>query len=120
MQTFVSLFFLSLCVAGEPSQVPTDRRASSAPRFLSAHNLETLPHVHSVIVTPAKNKRKRQIIHILDWHFVPPAHFEADIRAAEGKPPLTNRERLLAEPDLEIFHSNSGIENIFAMKDSAF
>ncbi len=118
MQTFLSLFFL-LCVAGEPSQVPTDRRASSAPRFLSAHTLET-PHVHSVVVTPAKSKRKRQIIHILDWHFVPQADFEADIRAAEGKPPLTNRERLLAEPDLEIFRSNSGIENLFAIKDSAF
>jgi hypothetical protein len=44
--------------------------------------LAALPHVERVEVRVRPRHPKQRIIHILDWHYVPPALFEADVRAA--------------------------------------
>jgi hypothetical protein len=91
------LLLASCCMASE-RQAPSPSVQSvsrPSPTFLSAETLNFLPHVHAVKVSQASKPAKRQIIHILDWHFVPLADFEADQRQAEGKPPLSPKERLL-------------------------
>jgi hypothetical protein len=51
--------------------------------------LKALPHVHAVTVSPATKEPKRQIIHILNWHFVPRADFALDIRTEAEKAGVT-------------------------------
>lgn len=45
--------------------------------FLDVETLKALPYVHAVEVSPA-TKPKRQIIHILNWHYLDPETFHAD------------------------------------------
>ena len=79
-------------LSARPSAQPravADRPARSAdgpaPVFLSAETLRKLPHVHRVTVAPAVGKRKRQIIHVLNYHFVEREAFAADIRTEAEK-----------------------------------
>ena len=59
----------------EPPSVP----------FLEAEFLKKLPHVHSATGSPAKIKRRRQIIHLLNWHFVEREPFIADLSDVAGR-----------------------------------
>ena len=53
--------------------------------------LKSLPGVESVEVIPAKTQRKRRVIHLLNWHFVPREQYEADLNGLRDEP-LTNDE----------------------------
>lgn len=53
--------------------------------------LKSLPGVESVEVIPAKAARKRRVIHLLNWHFVPRKQYEADLNSLRDKP-LTDEE----------------------------
>ena len=53
--------------------------------------LKSLPGVESVEVVPAKTDRKRRVIHLLNWHFVPMDQYGADLNALRDKP-LTEDE----------------------------
>lgn len=61
------------------------------PGVLNRKTLESLPHVATVEITRVKGMPRRQIIHILNWHFVERAAFVADIQTAAEKP-LTDAE----------------------------
>ncbi len=92
MKLAIPILLLAGCSGPEPA---APARPSS---FLDADALEALPHVHAVEVSPASDKPKRQIIHILNWHYVPFSDFEADIRAAEGELASSPQEQLLENP----------------------
>lgn len=53
--------------------------------------LKSLPGVDSVEVVPAKAERKRRVIHLLNWHFVPKEQFKADLNSQRDEP-LTEDE----------------------------
>jgi hypothetical protein len=76
-----SSYFLLLFFAGCSNPEPS--------RFINTATLEEIPVVHSVDVSSAKETRKRQIIHILNWHFVPRADFALDIRTEAEKAGVT-------------------------------
>ena len=58
---------------------------AAEPAPISSSDLTKLPHVHSVTFS-AKTATERQIIHILDWHFVLQADFAADLRDQSSEP----------------------------------
>jgi hypothetical protein len=74
-------YFLLLFLAGCSNPEPL--------RLINPATLEEIPAVHAVEVSPAKETRKRQIIHILNWHFVPRADFALDIRTEAEKAGVT-------------------------------
>ena len=45
---------------------------------LGTRDLLDAPHVTTVVVAPAKRGAKRQILHVLNWHFVDRKAFEVD------------------------------------------
>lgn len=71
-------------------------QADDPSKLLSLKTLKFLPHVQSVKVTPAKIKRKRQIIHVLNWHYVEREPFVAEIRQEAKKAGVT-----LSDDDIE-------------------
>ena len=73
--------------AKSPDQ-PTEPKPSGPARpsaFLDYEALKSLPHIHAVEVSPASKEPKRQILHILDWHYLPKDEFAADIRTKAEK-----------------------------------
>jgi len=57
---------------------------------ISNSDLTKLPFVHSVTFAQ-KTATERQIIHILDWHFVSQVDFAADVRD-QSVEPISNAE----------------------------
>ncbi len=96
------LLVLASCPGYSVPEPPAPVRPSTC---LEAKTLKALPYVHAVEYLPASEKPTRQIVHILDWHFVPRADFAADIRAEAEKVGVTlsdadvdgNWESFLAE-----------------------
>lgn len=58
---------------------------AAEPTLISNNTLTTLPHVHAVTFSPM-TATERQIIHLLDWHFVSEADFAADLRDQSNEP----------------------------------
>ncbi len=91
------LFLILLLAPCSASAQAVPARPSA---FLDVKTVKALPHVVAMKESPASKERKRQIIHILNWHFVSFFDFEADLRTAEDLPPLTP-EQILQPPNLE-------------------
>ncbi len=53
-------------------------------------SLRTYPEVAEVIITSPKATPKATLIHLLNWHYIPPEAFSADLRTAD--PSLTDAE----------------------------
>lgn len=68
--------------------LPSDITEPSAP---ADQILKSLPGVESVEVAPAKTDRKRRVIHLLNWHFVPMDQYGADLNGLREEP-LTEDE----------------------------
>lgn len=86
MRLFPLILFLTPYFASAQS-VPARPHA-----FLDTKACKALPQVHTVEVSVASKEPKRQIIHILNWHYVPFSDFVADIRQVEGGPPPTSED----------------------------
>lgn len=72
-----SLFTLFMLV------IPADMTDLATP---AGQVLGSLPGVQSVRVVPPKNERKRRIIHLLNWHFVPFEQFSKDVNGLRDEP----------------------------------
>lgn len=79
MRTIIPALLVFLAITGCSQPLELERPAS----FHNPDDLQKLVHVASVEVTPARGESTRQLIHILDYHFVPRDAFEADFHTQE-------------------------------------
>lgn len=103
MNIFLAILVF-ICLPAKSPSAPADSRSEPTPQFQSLKTLKSLPHVQSVKVTPAKTKRKRQILHILDYHFVDEKTHGIDIRDAAKQKGVTLTDAEVAA-DWELFLS---------------
>lgn len=78
---------LAIAVSGGIFCLGISSRTTRAaePSLISNSDLAKLPHVHAVTFSPT-TATERQIVHLLDWHFVPEADFAADLRDQSSEP----------------------------------